>query len=336
MSVKVLVVDDDPSQRTLLQMLLEDRRYEVITADNGLEALEVLKGVANLHLIITDLNMPRMDGFSLIQGVREREVSYTYIIVLTSATENVSRFKALGGGADDYLIKPVSAQELTLRLAGAERLLKLVSHQNLTFAMAKLAEYRSRETGLHLERVRLYSELLGKAYVSEFSSSGFSQAQVAEIALLSPLHDIGKVAIPDKILNKPGKLTEQEMEVMKTHTTLGGAFIHEIYRKFSTPYLLLAYEIVMYHHERWDGTGYPEGLKGNSIPLSARIVALSDFYDAATSVRCYKNAVPRTEVEKWVFQGEGVYFEPDLVECFMSVKNDFWRVREENREGEYL
>ena len=334
--MKVLVVEDDPSQRTLVRMLLESQGYEVIIANNGLEALEVLNSIANLHLIITDLSMPRMDGFSLIREVRKREVSYTYIIVLTSATENVSRLKALEGGADDYLIKPVSVQELTLRLAGAERLLKLVSHQNLTFVMAKLAEYRSRETGLHLERVRLYSELLGKTYASEFSPSGFSQAQAFEVALLSPLHDIGKVAIPDKILNKPGKLTEQEMEIMKTHTTLGGTFIHEIYRKFSTPYLLLAYEIVMYHHERWDGTGYPEGLKGNSIPLSARIVALSDFYDAATSERCYKNAVPRTEVEKWVFQGKGVHFDPDLVACFMSVKDDFWRVREENREGENL
>ncbi len=326
MGTKILVTDDDSSQRLMLNFLLRDQGYDVILAENGEKALEILSQEVGIHIIITDLSMPRMDGHSLIREIRDRELTYTYIIVLTSASESSSRIKALKEGADDYLLKPFSPQELMLRLKGAKRLLQLMSHQNLTFAMAKLAEFRSRETGFHLERVRLYSGLLGKTYALTLPSNGLSLSDAGEIALLSPLHDIGKVAIPDKILNKPGKLTAQELEVMKTHTRIGGNVIYEIYQRLPIPYLLIAYEIVMHHHERWDGKGYPDGLKEEEIPLSARIVSLADFYDAVTTKRIYKNAISPDEAVKMIVKGKGKHFDPELVECFLKVKKEFAKI----------
>jgi len=326
---KILLVEDDVAQSELLRLILEERGYEVEMAEDGERALKKIENDINIHIVITDLNMPQMDGYGLIKEIRKMEMGYTYIIVLTAAKDDLSRFKALELGADDYLLKPVSPRELELRLAGAERLLKLVSHQNLIFAMAKLAEYRSEETGLHLERVFFYTKSLGRVYVKRHPESGLPLSRVEEIARLSPLHDIGKIAIPDRILSKPGRLSEDEIEIMKTHTTIGGRFIHEMYQRFPTPYLLIAYEIVMYHHEKWDGTGYPEGLKGTEIPISARIVALADYYDAVSTRRCYRDALETEEVRENILREKERHFDPDLVDCFVEIESEFIKIRQE-------
>ncbi len=331
---RVLVVDDDLVQRALLRMLLEGEGYGVEEAANGNAALELLRKDSDLKFLVTDLNMPELDGFELLQLVRKNSVRYIYVIVLTASEDRDSLLRALSLGADDYLLKPVHPEELMLRIKAGERLLKLESHEELIFAMAKLAEYRSPETGFHLERVMYYSRIIGRDLVENFPELELSAAEAEEISRLSPLHDIGKVAISDSILNKPGKFTEEEFELMKTHTSAGGNLIKEIYEKIGSPYLRFAYEIVMYHHEKWDGTGYPEGLSGNEIPLSARIVALADVYDAISCKRCYKEARPHHEVKKIIESEKEKHFDPRVVEAFLRQEDAFLATRERYKDRE--
>ena len=325
-------MDDDLVQRALVRMLLEGEGYGVEEAPDGNVAFDLLRKDSDLKFLVTDLNMPGMDGFELLQRVREKSVRYVYVIVLTASEDRDSLLRALSLGADDYLLKPVHPEELMLRIKAGERLLKLESHEELMFAMAKLAEYRSPETGFHLERVMHYSRILGRDIVNHCPELELTAAEAEEIARLSPLHDIGKVAISDSILNKPGKFTEEELELMKTHTTAGGDLIKDIYDKIGSPYLRFAYEIVMYHHERWDGTGYPEGLSGDDIPLSARIVALADVYDAISCKRCYKEARPHHEVKKIIAAEKGKHFDPRVVEAFLRQEEAFIATRERYKE----
>ena len=331
---RVLVVDDDLVQRALLRMLLEGEGYGVEEAANGNAAFELLRRDSDLKFLVTDLNMPEMDGFELLQLVRKRSVRYVYVIVLTASEDRDSLLKALALGADDYLLKPVHPEELMLRIKAGERLLKLESHEELMFAMAKLSEYRSPETGFHLERVLHYSRIIGRDLVDHCPELELTAADAEEIARLSPLHDIGKVAISDSILNKPGKLTEEEFELMKSHTTAGGDLIKDIYDKTGSPYLRFAYEIVKYHHEKWNGTGYPDGLAGEDIPLSARIVALADVYDAISCKRCYKEAMPHHKVREIISSEKGKHFDPRIVEAFLRQEEAFLATQERYKEKE--
>ncbi len=333
---RILVADDDIVQRALLRMILEGEGYGITEVENGREAFEMLSEDPDLKFLITDLNMPLVDGFELIRNIRNKEVRYTYIIVLSASDGRDSLLKALSLGADDYLQKPVHPEELMLRLKAGERLLKLESHEELIFAMAKLAEYRSPETGYHLERVLHYTRALGRDLARNCPELRITAQEAEEIARLSPLHDIGKVAISDSILKKTGALTKEEYELMKGHTTAGGNLIKEIYEKTGSPYLRLAYEIVLYHHERWDGSGYPRGLAGEEIPLSARIVALADVYDAISSKRCYKAAQSHNRVRASIMEQEGEHFDPRVVAAFLRQEDMFVSIQERFQEQECI
>lgn len=219
---KILIVDDDSAQRLFFKMVLDAYNYEIFEADNGVEACQILKDNLDIRLVLTDLNMPEMDGFELIRKIRTEERRYTYILVASSAGEKESVIKALDLGANDYVSKPVVPRELQLRLEGASRLLRLESQDEFIISMAKMAEYRSQETGFHLERVKVYTQILTNDLVEMKPELGISGQFALEIAQVSPLHDIGKVAIPDKILHKHAHLTTEEFEIMKSHTTLGG------------------------------------------------------------------------------------------------------------------
>lgn len=283
--------------------------------------------------------MPGMDGFQLIEAIRGREMRYTYIIVLTALDDKKSIVRALSLGADDYLFKPVFQDELHLRMAGGRRLLQLEGHEQLIFSLTKLAAYRSGETGAHLHRVREYCRILGLDLKENQPASGLTRSTVEEIAKVSPLHDIGKVGIPDSILHKPGKLTAAEFELMKTHTEIGGRPLRELYAQTGSSYLLLAYEVAMYHHERWDGTGYPRGLKGEGIPLAARMMALADVFDALVSRRTYKEPFSDAAAREVVLEGRGKHFDPAMVAAFVRTEAQWRAVVEEydeendNREG---
>ncbi len=319
----ILVADDDAAQRLLLKMSLEQADYRTIEAASGKEALDLLTGKPEIRLIITDLNMPEMDGFELIRQIRQLEYRYTYIIVLTSNDEQKNLIRALRLGADDYLTKPVLSEELRLRLAGAARLLRLESQEALILSMAKLAEYRSRETGYHLERVRLYTKILATDLCEHHPEMGLTIQKATEISEVSTLHDLGKIAIPDHILHKPGRLEKEEFDIMKTHASLGGDILLELYEKTGSSYLKVGYEIARHHHEKWDGSGYPDKLQGDEIPVSARIMALADVYDAMSSKRCYKESYRHDAIKKIIAQESGSHFDPRVVKAFFR-QEDIW------------
>lgn len=320
---KILIVEDEAVQRRILRTQLEKQGYEVFEAENGKDGIRFCQNYPDIRLIVTDLMMPVMDGFQLIENVRQQATNYTYIIVLTARDDKEAIVSALSLGADDYLSKPVFQDELLLRLTGAMRLLKLEGHEELIFSLTKLAAYRSGETGSHLHRVREYCSLLAMDLVERHPELGLTKTIAEEIAKVSPLHDIGKVGIPDSILQKPGRLTPEEFEVMKGHAVLGGDLLHEIYEESGSPFLQLAYEIARYHHERWAGGGYPDGLQGGQIPLSARIMALADVFDALVSQRCYKDPIPFDRAKNIILEEKGRHFDPTLVESFVR-HEDAW------------
>jgi cyclic di-GMP phosphodiesterase len=314
---KILIVEDDTAQRLFFKMALEVYHYEIFEAENGKDAYRILSQNVDIRLVLTDLNMPEMDGFELIRKIRAKERRYTYILVASTAGEKKNIIKALDLGADDFLSKPIVPKELQLRLEGASRLLRLESQDEFILSMAKMAEYRSNETGYHLKRVKVYTQILANDLTETNPECNLSQQFAEEISQVSPLHDIGKIATPDKILNKPASLTVDEFEIMKNHTSLGGDLLLELFEKTGANYLKVAYDIAMHHHEKWDGTGYPHGLQGEEIPIAARIMALADVYDAMICKRCYKKSYEHDFVKSEIVKGRGGHFDPVIVDSFL-------------------
>lgn len=330
-TTKILLAEDEMTQRRLLRAQLEREGYQVIEAVNGRQALDAVLDDPDIRLVITDLAMPEMDGYQLVQALRESESRYTYIIVLTSMEDKDSMVRSLALGADDYLTKPVFQDELSLRLTGGRRLIRIEGQDEIIMAMVKMAGARSGETGSHLERVRAYARILAYDLAATNPELKLSRSRAEDIARISPLHDIGKVAITDDVLHKPGRLTGDEMERMKTHTVIGGALLKDIQERTGSSYLQLAYEVAKYHHERWDGTGYPEGLTGEGIPLSARIVALADVFDALTAERCYKDAFAYEKAKAMVIGERGRHFDPMVVDAYLRHEKEWQAVLERYR-----
>lgn len=324
--LKAIIAEDEFSQREAIAHMLKNFGYNVIEASNGKEALNKLKKDIELRVLITDLQMPVMDGFELIRSVRRTQSLYVYIIVVTSARETEDMLKALSLGADDYLFKPVNPEEFKLRLKHGLSLLEMDGQEKILSAMASMLEYRSNETGYHIERTSHYARIIGRDLAENYPELKLDQAQADLIARVCPLHDIGKVGIPDRILHKPGKLTQPEMKIMKTHVNVGADILRDVYYKISTPYFRYAYEIAMFHHERWDGKGYPEGLSRNEIPLPAHIMSLSDVYDALTSRRCYKEAFTHEYSKQIILNEKGSAFDPRLVDAFIRQEKAFLAV----------
>jgi len=292
--MRVLAVEDDPDALDLLEHALMHFGYEVTRARDGFEAMELLRH-DQYPIIISDWQMPGYSGLELCRQVRERMSSnYSYIILLTSRSGPNDLVEALDAGADEYLSKPFNPNELHMRLRVAERILSLECRDVLIFSLAKLTEARDTETGAHLERIRGYCSILARQLTQmpkyrEHVDNDF----IALLQLTSPLHDIGKVGIPDSILLKPGPLTAEEFEIMKQHTVIGGHTLDAAAQAYpQAKYLQFARDIAVSHHERFDGTGYPHGLRGKKIPLCARIVAVADVYDALTSPRVQAGVQP--------------------------------------------
>ncbi len=335
-SRKILLVEDDPAQRLILKMALELSGHQVVEAENGAAALSVFERSPDIRLVITDLNMPVMNGFELVEELRKKERRYTYIIVLTTKNRRKSVTEALRAGADDYLNKPISQDELNLRICAGERLLRLESQEELILSMAKLAEYRSQETGYHLERVQHYTRLLALDISENHPEQNLSISQAEEIARVSPLHDLGKISVSDSILHKPGRLTAEEFRLMQKHTVSGGSILLELYEKSQDSYLFVASQVALYHHEKWDGSGYPQGLSRKDIPLSARLVALADVYDAITSNRCYKKSMDHETARAIISDGKGTHFDPMIVDAFFRRENQWLAIRERFKDDENL
>ncbi len=332
--MRILIVDDNDIALGLLEMALRKGGHRVDQARNGDEALEWMrKGVH--RLIISDWDMPLMNGLTLCRKVRAMSVNYIYFIMLTAHHNTADIVEGLSSGADDFIVKPFRAAELLLRVRIGERLLSLETRDMAIFAMAKLAESRDKETGQHLERVRSYSQMLARQLMADSAfPDQIDDGFVRLIYETSPLHDIGKVGIPDSILLKPGKLTPEEFTVMKTHTLLGKETLEAALEKYpEAQFLRFACDIVAHHHERYDGTGYPDQLKGNDIPLCARVVAVADVYDALTTKRVYKDAMSHEQSRQIIAEGSGNHFDPQVVRAFLAIADDFAAVRRDHADG---
>jgi putative two-component system response regulator len=337
-AMRVLIVDDDPVSIEMLATNLREYGYDVTTAADGREAFELIR-TGRFRLVVSDWQMPHMSGLELCREVRKRKwCGYIYFILLTSncGTQNV--VSGLDAGADDFLTKPFHPQELYMRLQTGNRILSLESRDLMIFAMAKLTESRDNDTGAHLERMREYSRILADelSHSPEFGNT-IDGDFVQLLYLTAPLHDIGKVAIPDSVLLKPGKLTPEEFEVMKKHTIFGGDTLESVVRaRPEAQFLAMAQQIALTHHEKWDGSGYPNGLKEEEIPLSGRIVALADVYDALTSKRVYKPAFSHETAKSIIVEGSGRHFDPRIVDAFLRREQDFIGIGEQFHDGPQL
>jgi putative two-component system response regulator len=337
--MRLLIADDDPIALELLKEFLADAGHEVACAEDGAQALELLRA-QEFQVLITDWEMPQLDGLGLCQAVRRGGLAhpgYTYVILLTSHGSVAERVRGLSAGADDFMTKPFEPQELLARIQSADRILSLETRDVAIFAMAKLAESRDPETGAHLERVMNYSRVLAQQLPAIGKHVDTVDAEFVRLVYAtSPLHDIGKVGIPDSVLLKPGRLSDREFEIMKTHTTIGAQTLDAAMAKFPhAPFLRMARDIAASHHERFDGSGYPDRLVGDRIPLAARIVALADVYDALTSKRVYKDAFAHDIAHGIITKESGSHFDPVIVDAFLAAEQAFVAVRERYKHDPY-
>lgn len=323
--MRILVVDDEAASRTALELIARRLDYEVDSAADGDEAWESWR--RHRHpVVITDCMMPGLNGVDLTARIRDASGDdYTYIIMVTVLSDVEAVVEGLEAGADDYLAKPFRQEELQLRLRGAERVLQLQSKEVVIFSLAKLAESRDPETGEHLERIRHYSRTLAQTIQGRPGAPAELDTQViGNLFLTAPLHDIGKVGIPDAVLLKPGRLEADEFEVMKTHSIIGFNALEEARKRAPRAgYLRVAADVARSHHEKYDGTGYPDGLQGDAIPLTARIVALADVYDALVSKRVYKEAFSHEKAVGIIMEGRGRHFDPLVVDAFDECQHAF-------------
>ena len=316
----VLIAEDDRDAVELLENMLRHFGFEVTKACDGRAAFEEVRS-GQFQIVISDWEMPDMNGVELCREVRRQVTSsYTYFILLTARRGTSNLIEGLQAGADEFLSKPVDPEELKMRLSVAERILSLEARDLVIFSLAKLAEARDTETGAHLERIREYCRVLALSLCnSDRHDDAIDGAYAQLLYLTSPLHDIGKVGIPDSVLLKPGRLTPQEFEVMKQHTVIGGATLPAAAEAHPrAKYLTMARDIAVTHHEKFDGSGYPYGLRGQDIPLCGRIVALADVYDALTTARVYKPAYSHETTKVIILDGNGKHFDPEIVEAFLA------------------
>ena len=327
MDMKVLIVDDEKLSLKTLSFYMGKLGYKVLQAENGQDALQIWR-TESPRIVLTDWNMPKMDGAELCRCIRREDSDYTYIIFITSREDISDLLIGFEAGADDYLTKPVIKDELTVRVKAAERIFLLRDKEMVIYALAKLTEARDSETGCHLERIQGFAKLIAEELSKKPELFPEVNRQYIEIIhTTSVLHDIGKVGIPDRILLKPGKLTPEEFAIMQTHSTIGYEALNSVYQKKpNAAYLRIAAEIALSHHERWDGSGYPNRLSGTNIPLSARIIAVADVYDALISKRVYKGPFSHEKSMSLIIDGKGRQFDPDIVDAFLEVEADVLRV----------
>jgi len=345
----ILVVDDTPGNLALMSALLKER-YKVKVANHGDKGLRIATSRTPPDLILLDVMMPDIDGYEVCRRLKaDAKTCYFPIIFLTAKSEIEDEQKGLALGAADYITKPISppilmarvATQLTLKASTdflrskndfleaevARRTSELEAVQDVTImAMASLAETRDTETGQHLRRTQLYVRILAETLRPHPRFADFLTDQNIKVLCKSaPLHDIGKVGIPDRILLKPGRSEPNEMEIMKRHPLFGRDAIQsaEDWLGRQVEFLTIAKEIALCHQERWDGSGYPEALSGESIPASARLMAVADVYDALISRRVYKPPMTHEQAVQVIVQSRGVHFDPDVVDAFLQAEEEF-------------
>lgn len=331
----VLIVDDSDISRILLREMLTDR-FEITEASSGYDALELLRTMDEKpELLLLDIMMPHMDGYAVMAELRKDPLlMHIPVICITASDEE---FKGLNAGAVDYVFKPFDPEAVKLRVSNQieltryrhqlermvdEKAQELVStKETMLETLADMIEYRSLESGMHIKRTQKLTEILVKHLLtSRIYGPLLANCNIKAMIKASALHDIGKIGIPDNILLKPGKLTPEEFDIIKTHTVIGSDIFNSLLQQQEDEYYRFCYEISRSHHERWDGSGYPDHLSKEDIPLSARILALVDVYDALVSTRCYKEAIPHDEAIHIIEQGSGSHFDPSIVDALLEVR----------------
>jgi putative two-component system response regulator len=323
--MRLLLVEHREDELQALSTLLEEAGHDLICAQSGPEALDILWN-NNVRIMIAAWDARGISGADLCRFVRSNRFPYyIYTILLTNDRACRDAVQGLSAGADDLIWKPFNPAELLLRIQTGKRILSLETRHVAVFALAKLAESRDPETGRHLERIRSYSRTLAEQLlITDRFPDSMSLEFVEDVFFTSPLHDIGKVGIPDSVLLKPGQLSDREFEIMKTHTAIGATTLAAAAEQYpEVEYLRIARDIALTHHEQYDGGGYPQGLKGGDIPVSGAIVALADVYDALTSKRVYKGALSHEVAKGVILEEEGKKFEPRIVEAFLEVEAEF-------------
>ncbi len=350
---QIMVVDDTPANLGLLEEMLVSRGYEVVAFPRGAMALAAAQH-SPPDLILLDIMMPEMDGYEVCRKLKDHPPTQQIPVIFISAldaTEN--KLRAFTDGGVDYVTKPLQQEEVLARVKThlkirfmqrelerhnedlenlvEEKIREITDSQMATLiAISNLAEYRDKETGRHIERTSAYCQCLAEELRARGAyTDQISEAFVRNIVHAAPLHDIGKMGIPDHILNKPGKLTTEEFEVMKTHVTIGTETLKRVLAKYpKNTFIRMGLDIAGTHHERWDGKGYPAGIAAENIPLSGRIMALADVYDALRSRRVYKEGFSHTDGVKIITDGRGTQFDPVVVDAFISIEKTFAELSE--------
>lgn len=356
MKDKILIVDDAELNREFLKEILSDD-YEILEADNGKTALDILSfEKTNIAAILLDIMMPVMDGFEFMEALHKMDSSLTDkvpILVISGEVSVQNEKNCFDYGVCDFIARPfnvaivkkrvqnmvnhyayknkleekVEEQTAVLRRAyvtvkaQAERLEK--RNQDIIDMLGTIVEYRNLESGEHIQRVKGYTKILAEKFSEQYPEYKLRKEDIEEIVAASALHDLGKIAISDAILSKPGRLTKDEYEYMKSHTIRGCEILDSMQIDWDEKFKKVIYEIIRHHHEKYDGKGYPDGLKGEDIPVSAQLVSLADVYDALVSERCYKDAYSKDEAYHMIINGECGVFSPRLTEAFRAVKSEF-------------
>ena len=359
-SLQVMVVDDTPANLRLLTSMLESQGYKVAVFPRGRLALTAAIEDPP-DVVLLDINMPEMNGYEVCERFKSIDKLADIPIIFVSAkTETIDKLRAFSCGAVDYVTKPFQFEEVKARVQTHvelrcarlglkrhnENLQRLVEEQvrdilankeeiseaqlATILAMSKIADAKDDDTGKHIERTQRYCRVLA----DRLRQSGGAAGQIDDVFVnnlyhASPLHDIGKVSVPDNILKKPGKLTDEEFEVMKSHTAVGAEKLETVLARYSNnAFIKMGAEIARSHHEKWSGKGYPDGLEGDNIPLSAQIMAVADVYDALRSERCYKPAFTHEQSRDIILADSGTHFAPSVVRAFQEVENEFAEINE--------
>ena len=357
---QILIVDDEEINRAILMEMFEgEDEYELLEASNGSEAVSRIEENDGIVLIMLDVVMPIMDGFKVLEYMQAHGLlNAVPVILITGETVVDSEDKAYSFGVADVIHKPFfphivkrrskniielyqNKRNMELRLKEQEEEIRAQekeireTNEFMIDALSTVVESRSAETGDHTKRIKYYTRIMARHLMEHFPQYGLTPATVDAVSRASVLHDIGKIGISDTILLKPGRLTQEEFEIMKTHTSIGCEILEKLYKNRTSEFYRFCYEICRHHHERWDGRGYPDHLAGDDIPISAQIVAVADVYDALVSPRVYKGSFTNVKAYEMIMNGECGQFSPDILECFRLAREDFFNIMEIIGRGEF-
>ena len=340
MKKSILIVDDEELNRELLKQMFKDD-YDIIEAENGNEAIyKLMTNINKVVVVLLDLVMPGLDGYQVLQMLKRKNITDRIPVVLVTANSDTNvEFQCYSMGASAIISKPFSAKivrqqvfniiemnmnalKLERTVKNQEKKLNIQQHKldtfydNLLDTISNIVEFRDLESGMHVKRVKGLTRIMAEAYMNMYPESGLDYDMVDTIVRSAAMHDIGKIAIPDRILLKPGRLTDEERQIMEEHTTKGCEILDQLEDLQDAVRFQTAYDICRHHHERYDGKGYPDKLKGDEIPLSAQLVSIVDVYDALVSERVYKKPFSNEKAYEMIVEGQCGIFAPKILNCF--------------------